>query len=164
MPCARGLKEILQRASYFFAGYSWSEWNQKNTHHVTLLINGEFREELIALLGKVKVVPLGNFDPTAADVIADPKLKEETIEVRAKKTQDLFDARLIKASLRMATYLGHSVICHFSSEKAGVKISQTAVSDYLEGRKITSTTAFIAPTNDMDGIESTKTPITTTHE
>ncbi|KAL0073615.1 hypothetical protein F4703DRAFT_1713095, partial [Phycomyces blakesleeanus] len=80
---------------------------------VTLLINGEFREELIALLGKAKVVPLGNFDPTAADVIADTKLKEKTIEVRAKKAQDLFDARLVKASLRMATYLGHSVICHF---------------------------------------------------
>ncbi|OAD74232.1 hypothetical protein PHYBLDRAFT_144683 [Phycomyces blakesleeanus NRRL 1555(-)] len=50
---------------------------------VALLINGEFREELIALLGKAKVSPPDNFDPTAANVIADPKLKEEAIEVRA---------------------------------------------------------------------------------
>ncbi|KAL0083907.1 hypothetical protein F4703DRAFT_1719180, partial [Phycomyces blakesleeanus] len=80
---------------------------------VALLINGEFHEELIALLGKAKVVPLGNFDLTTADVIADPKLKEEAIEIRARKAQDLFDARLVKASLSMSTYLGHSVIHHF---------------------------------------------------
>ncbi|KAL0096653.1 hypothetical protein J3Q64DRAFT_1855963 [Phycomyces blakesleeanus] len=131
---------------------------------VALLVNGEFREELIALLGKAKVVPLGNFDLTAADVIADPKLMEEAIKVMARKAQDLFDARLVKASLCMTTYLGHGVTRNFSSKKAVVKISETAVSDYLEGRKTTSTTAPVAPTNDMDGIESTKTPITTTHE
>ncbi|OAD65892.1 hypothetical protein PHYBLDRAFT_73176 [Phycomyces blakesleeanus NRRL 1555(-)] len=38
MFCARGLKEILQRASYFFARYSWSERNQKNTHRVNHIV------------------------------------------------------------------------------------------------------------------------------
>ncbi|OAD74544.1 hypothetical protein PHYBLDRAFT_144981 [Phycomyces blakesleeanus NRRL 1555(-)] len=69
---------------------------------VALLINGEFCKELITLLEKAKVTPLDNFDPTATDVIADPKLKEEFIE-------------------------------------AVMKISQIAVSDYLEGRKTDST-------------------------
>ncbi|KAL0095815.1 hypothetical protein F4703DRAFT_1716084, partial [Phycomyces blakesleeanus] len=80
---------------------------------VALLVNGEFREELIALLGKAKVVPLGNFDLTAADVIADPKLMEEAIKVMARKAQDLFNARLVKASLCMTTYLGHGVTYNF---------------------------------------------------
>ncbi|KAL0076193.1 hypothetical protein F4703DRAFT_1721456, partial [Phycomyces blakesleeanus] len=80
---------------------------------VALLINRESREELITLLGKAKVTPLYNFDPTTTNVIADPKLKEESIEVRARKAQALFDARLVKVCLRMPTYLGHSIIQHF---------------------------------------------------
>ncbi|KAL0081997.1 hypothetical protein J3Q64DRAFT_1865600 [Phycomyces blakesleeanus] len=100
---------------------------------VALLINRESRKELITLLGKAKVTPLYNFDPTTTNVIADPKLKEESIEVRARKAQALFDARLVKVCLRMPTYLGHSIIQYFSSPKAVVKISQTTVSDYLEG-------------------------------
>ncbi|KAL0091168.1 hypothetical protein F4703DRAFT_1791107 [Phycomyces blakesleeanus] len=131
---------------------------------VALLIIGEFHEELSALLGKAKVVPLGNFNLITSDIIADLKLKEEAIKVRARKAQNLFDTCLVKASLCISTYLGHSDICHFSSKRAVVKILQTAVSGYPQSQKTISTTTSIAPTNNMNGIESTKMSIIRTHK
>ncbi|ORY91815.1 hypothetical protein BCR43DRAFT_421663, partial [Syncephalastrum racemosum] len=67
---------------------------------VGLLIHASFEQELRSKLEKSKVTPV-SFNPRDANTIGDPQHRDKSAVERAAMAQDLYDARMLQACLRM---------------------------------------------------------------
>lgn len=76
---------------------------------VGLLVHNDYVETVKTKLAENKLQVIKDYDPSAAEVINDPKLQSESIEVREQKAKELHSNRLVQSLKYIRTPVRYAV-------------------------------------------------------
>lgn len=122
---------------------------------VALLIHTGYHQELLAILSKYKVEPLGNFDPLSATNITDPELLQLSEDKRKIKAEEFHHVRLLRALKHVREYMRSSVARDFhfqgwlSKEQIATALKTPVDSATSADNAAASLFATVSNTNDV---------------
>ncbi|KAI7846959.1 hypothetical protein BDC45DRAFT_576386 [Circinella umbellata] len=108
---------------------------------IGLLVHASYAPELIALLEKVNLLIIKNFDPTSSNIINYPTLQDLDPQEKNKQATQIYQKRMLRMCLNLPkAALGLAILRYFSAQEGPHNISQHNVDIFLQRKPAPTTT------------------------